>query len=283
VLSCALAQNLRITNREVGRPGGRLVVAQRAEPKTFNPVTAIDAPSREVIRRLMADLISVDRQTQQTVPSLARRWSVSPDGCQYTLELRRGVRFSDGYPFDADDVVFTFQVYLDQRVGSPQRDLLLVGGRPITVEKVDSHTVRFRLAQPYAAAERLFDSIAILPRHLLRKAYDGGKFAGAWSLSTPPAAMAGLGPFRLKEFVPGRRVVLQRNPYYWKTDREGIRLPYLDELVFVAVLDEDTQVIRFLSGETDILNRVGARNFSALSKNPRAGDRSLEDLCSVLE
>src|SRR5277367_6019486 len=164
-------EEVQIIDNQVGRYGGTLVVAQRSEPKALNPVTAADAPSREVIGRLTADLIHINRQTQKTEPALAKSWTVSKDGRLYTLKLRRGLRFSDGQPFDADDVVFSFQVYLDEKVHSPQRDLLVVGGKPIDVQKVDQYTVRLTLAQPYAAAERIFDGLAMMPRHLLEKPY----------------------------------------------------------------------------------------------------------------
>ena len=259
------------------------MVLQRAEPKTLNPVIALDAPSREVIRRMTADLVSINRATQQTESGLAKKWTMSEDGRVFLLELRQGLRFSDGHPMDAGDVVFTFQVYLDEKVQSPQRDLLMPGGQPVSVEKLDSYRVRFRLAQPYAAAERIFDSVAILPRHLLEPAWRAGKLAEAWNLNTAPSAIAGLGPFRLKEYQPGERIVLERNPYYWKTGREGNRLPYLDRLEFRFAPAEDTQVLRFISGEADVLNRVGARNFEMLRQNARTKDDQLLDLGPGLE
>jgi peptide/nickel transport system substrate-binding protein len=80
---------------------------------------------------------------------------------------------------------------------------------------------------------------------------------------------AGLGPFRLKEYVAGQRLVLERNPYYWKTDARGNRLPYLDELVFVFVPNADAQVLKFQSGETDVISQLGAENFSVLSRQQR--------------
>ncbi len=271
------------TDHEVGRPGGRLVFALRSEPKTLNPVAGVDIPSKEVIGRLTADLIHIDRQTQRTAPALAKAWSVSPDGRHYTLELRRGLRFSDGHPFDADDVVFSFGCYLDERNGSPQRDLLLVGGKPVVVRKLDSHRVVFDLEQPYAAAERLFDSLAILPRHLLEKAHQEGRLARAWSLGTPPAEIAGLGPFRLRSYVPGDRLVLERNPYYWKVDDAGRPLPYLDEIVFLLVPSEDAQVIRFKAGETDLISRLNAENFAVLASEAAARRYRLQDLGPGLE
>jgi peptide/nickel transport system substrate-binding protein len=268
---------------EAGRPGGRLVVALRSEPKTFNPVTAVDLPSKDVIGRLMADLVHIDRETQKTAPALARSWSVTPDGRHYTLALRRGLLFSDGHPFDADDVVFTFQCHLDEKNASPQRDLLMVGGQPIAVRKIDADHVAFDLAKPYAAAERLFDSIAILPRHLLEKAQREGALPRAWGLGTPPAEMAGLGPYRLKAYVPGDRIVLERNPTYWKVDSAGRRLPYLDEIVFLIVPSEDAQVIRFKAGETDLVVRVGAENFEELARDPAHSAYRLQDVGPGLE
>jgi peptide/nickel transport system substrate-binding protein len=232
---------------------------------------------------MMADLISINRRTLQTQPSLAKTWTVSPDGREYVLELRRGLRFSDGHPMDADDVIFTFRAYLDEAVHSPQRDLLVIGGQPIGVEKVDATHVRFRLAQPYAAAERIFDSVNILPRHLLEKAWHDGKLGDAWSLNTPPAEIAGLGPFQLKEYVPGVKIVLYKNKYYWKADQKGNRLPYLDQIEFRFAPAEDAQVARFMSGESDILNRVGARNFELLRGEASTRDDQLEDLGPGLE
>jgi peptide/nickel transport system substrate-binding protein len=272
-----------VTESAPGHSGGRIVVALRSEPKTLNPVLAADAPSRDVIRCMTADLIHINRETQKTEPALAKSWRVSRDGRQYTLHLRRGVRFSDGQPMTADDVVFTFQVYLDEKVHSPQRDLLVVGGKPLTVEKLDSDTVRFELAQPYAAAERLFDSLAILPKHLLEGAYHDGTFSQAWGLSTAPAQLAGLGPYRLKQYVPGERIVLERNPYYWKEDQKGNRLPYLDEVSFLFVPSEDAQVIRFQAGDTDILSRFSAENYSVLEKQQVARGYHLFDLGPSLE
>lgn len=254
---------------ELGQRGGRLVVSLRAEPKTLNPIVATDAPSREVIGVMQGDLVHINRGSQLTEPALAKACSVSKDGLEYSIELRRGLQFSDGHPVDADDVLFTFRVYLDEAVHAPQRDLLIVDGKPIEVRKVGAHHLVFRLARPYGAGERLFDGLAILPRHVLEKPYLEGKLAQSWPLSTSPSQWAGLGPFRLKEYVAGQRLVLERNPFYWKTDSKGMRLPYLDEIVFLFVPSADAQVLRFQSGETDIITRLGAENFSVLSRQPQ--------------
>ncbi|MGA7624172.1 MAG: ABC transporter substrate-binding protein [Candidatus Acidiferrales bacterium] len=266
------------TDNAPGRAGGRIIVALRSEPKTLNPVLAVDDPSRDVIRCLTGDLIHINRLSLKTEPALAKSWTISLDGRHYWLNLRRGLRFSDGQPFSADDVVFTFQVYLDENVHSPQRDLLIVGRKPVEVRKIDDSTVQFDLVKPYAAAERLFDSIAILPRHLLLNLYRDGKFPAAWNLSTPPSEIAGLGPFRAREYVPGQRIVLERNPYYWKEDQEGSRLPYLDEIVFLFVPSDDAQAIRFEAGDTDVISRLSAQNYALLEKREAAKGYHLYDL-----
>ncbi len=259
-------EELLITSHPVGKRGGRLVAALRAEPKTLNPVTFVNEDSQTVIRRLTADLIHINRLTQETEGALAKSWTVSEDGRRYTLNLRRGIRFSDGHPFDAADVLFTFAVYLDEKVGFPSREALIVGGEPIKVSEVDRYTVEFELSQPYAVGERLFDSLAILPRHLLRQSYEQGRIREVWPLTVPANEVVGLGPFRFKEYVPGQRCVLERNPYYWKADTAGKRLPYFDEVVFLFITADDARLLRFQAGETDVIDRLTAENFVALER-----------------
>jgi peptide/nickel transport system substrate-binding protein len=282
----AAPEDLLRTDSEPGIRGGKLVIALRSEPRSFNPANATttnDQNSLGVMGRMMADLIHINRATQKTEPALAKSWTVSKDGTQFTLKLRRGLRFSDGQPFDADDVIFSYNVYMDEQVHSPERDLLIIEGKPIKLEKLDAYTVRFTFPAPYSAAERVFDSLAILPRHLLEKDYKEGKIGQSWTLSTPPEKIAGLGAFRLKQVVSGDRIVLERNPYYWKTDAKGQRLPYLDELTFLVVPTQDAQVIRFQAGESQIISSLSADNFAALEPQQSARHFKLYDAGPGLE
>jgi peptide/nickel transport system substrate-binding protein len=281
--SIAPREELVTSSNPVGQAGGHLVVSLRSEPKTLNPVTSIDISSREVIAQMTADLIHINRLSQNTEPALAKSWKVSSDRLQYTLKLRQGLRFSDGHPLTVDDVLFSLTVYLDENLHSPQRDALMVGGKPITVRRVDADTIVFQLAQPYAAAERLFDSVSILPRHLLEAAYKEGKLAQSWGLTTSAQQIAGLGPFRLKEYVAGQYLTLERNPYYWKIDREKHRLPYLDQITFLFVPNADAEVIRFQAGDTDIINRVSAEDYSLLEKDQTAHSFRVYDVGPSLE
>ena len=86
------------------------------------------------------------------------------------------------------------------------------------MRKIDAYTVDFELAKPYGPAERIFDGLAMMPKHLLEKAYREGRLAQTWGTNVRPEEIAGMGPFRLKEYVAGQRMVLERNPNYWKRD-----------------------------------------------------------------
>jgi peptide/nickel transport system substrate-binding protein len=253
------------------------------EPRTLNWVVASDSGSRDVLAFLMADLIHINRQTQKTEPALAKSWKSSTNGLHWVLELRRGLQFSDGHPFDADDVLFTFQVIYDERTHSPQRDLLMLGGKPIQVHQLDAYRVAFDLPEPHAVADRLFDGVYILPRHKLEAAWKAGRFADSWNLATPPVEIAGLGPYRLKSYTAGQEFVLERNPHYWKTDSAGTNLPYLDEVRFLSVGTEDNQVLRFRNGETDVISRVGARNLEALERDQLRHGYTMQDAGASLE
>src|SRR3989442_390548 len=83
------AEDLLVSRAEIGRPGGQLVINQHAEPKTLNPVTAVDSVSGEVIKNTIADLIHVNRETQRAEPALAKAWTMSSDGRRYTVTLRQ--------------------------------------------------------------------------------------------------------------------------------------------------------------------------------------------------
>ena len=264
--------------RGEARRGGRLVAALTAEPGTFNPLVMVDSASRAVVDQIMADLVHIDRQTHGTFANAAESWTVSDDGRILTAVLRPGLRFSDGQPCTADDIVFSFDCYLDEEVGSPQRDLLIVGGEPIEVRATDERTVVIDMAAPYAVADRLFDGFAVLPEHVLGPAYEAGTLAEQWSPATPPHEIVGLGAFRLREVVPGERVVLERNPHYWRTDDAGVQLPYLDELVYLIVPDAETAALRFEAGELDVIDRLSPETFDALAASPRADTAELLDL-----
>jgi peptide/nickel transport system substrate-binding protein len=213
---------------------------------------------------LHADLIHINRLTQETEPALAESWSVSPNGREYKVKIRQGLRFSDGSPLTVEDVLFTFRLFLDESLHSPQRDLLVIAGKPLEIRKVATDTVCFSLPAPYAAAERLFDGIPILPKHLLARMRSAEELSHAWPLTVRPSEIAGMGPFRLQRYVPGERVVLEKNPFYWKTDAAGSRLPYLDEVDAILVNGAQGETMRFAGGATDLADRLAPADYLSL-------------------
>lgn len=265
-------------SRQSGSTANRLVISKSSGPRTFNRLTSADEQTSSIADCLMGRLIRINRQTQQPEAELATSWQASPDGKTLICELRRDVQFSDGNPFTADDVLFTFQLLNDPAINSPSADPFDFNGQRVKAEKLDDHKVRFVFPTPFAAAERLFDGVPILPQHVLESAYREGKFAQTWTLSTLAAQIVGLGPFKLKEYVAGQRVVLVRNDHYWKTDASGKRLPYLDELVFSIDPDRNTQLLKFQQGETDLLSPVSADDLSALVPLEQQGRIKITDL-----
>jgi peptide/nickel transport system substrate-binding protein len=273
VFIVATTAALPAADHATGKAGGALVVAQTSEPKTFNPAMPVDQPTRDVVSVLSADLVHINRLTLRTELALAKSCVVSADGRHYTVTLRDGLRFSDGAPLTADDVVFSFKVYLDEKVNSPQRDVLIVDGKPLSVVKLSTLSVRVDLPAPYAPGDRLFDSFWILPKHKLERAFLDGKFAQAWTIGTPPDELVSSGPFRVKQYQPGQRLILERNPYYWKRDEAGQQLPYLDRLEVAFVPDQNAMLLRLLSHEISAASRLRPEDFGRLEQTPMLSAR----------
>jgi len=258
--------------------GGRLVVSQASGPKTFNPLFATDTDTLGILNCVMSVLVRINRQTGEAEPELAESLTSSSDHRVLTIRLRPGVTFSDGHPLTADDVLFTFQVIYDPALRSSVRDVLDIEGGQIVVEKKDSRTITLTFPKPVATSERLLDSVHILPKHRLEADYRAGRFASRWDLSTPPEEIVGLGPFRLKEYVPGERTVLVRNPHYWKRDPAGRPLPYLDEITFLIVPDRSTRVLKFQQGELDLLSPLTPEEVARLEPQVAARRIRIYDL-----
>ena len=245
--------------------GGRLIATHRAEPQSFNRFVSPHLYEELFARLTQATLVRLNRATGELEPRLAREWTVSPDGLTWTVKLRDGVRFSDGLPFTSSDVLFTFQVLYDKRVASPLAGSAMVGDNPLTVRALDPQTVVIVFPAAYGPGLALLDSVPILPEHKLRKAFESGTFNKAWGVTTPPAEFAGLGPFTLQEYVPGQRVVYHRNPEFWRTDDQGRKLPYLDEIEVQVVPEQNAEVLRLESGAVDLTtDQVRAEDIAGL-------------------
>ena len=256
-------------------PVDTLVASIRAEPRSFNRYIARDL-STTVLTLLMHDaLVRINRVTNQLEPDLAERWELLPDGRTYRLHLRSGVRFSDGTPFSADDVVFSFRAIYDPAVESVLADSLQVRGQPLTVNAENTTTVTIRFPAVFAAGLRMLDGVPIYPRHRLEPALEAGSFRSAWGRSTPPTAIAGLGPFMLRRDEPGQRLTLDRNPYYWHHDG---RLPELGHVVLEVVPDQDAELLQLETGGIDLTqSELRPSDVPALKRAAAAGRMSVTE------
>ena len=256
-----------------------LVAAVRSEPRTFNRLAAIDSTSVLVASLTQAALVRINHVTDRVEPWLAESWSRTNDGLSYKFRLRRDVRFSDGAPFTAHDVVFSFRALYDAATASALADALRVNGQPLDVAAVDDHTVRVTFPSPFGSGLRILSSMPVLPQHRLETAFEEGSLSQAWSVTTPPMELAGLGPFRLASYSPGERLVFVRNPFYWRQGPGGESLPYLDRLTLEIVPSQDAEYLRLEASEIDLMQtQIRADDYRNLSRAAAEGRVQLVDL-----
>lgn len=243
----------------VGKFGGTFVSSTIGEgPKTFNPFNSKDNISSQMSEIMYDGLVTTDPVSGDTIPKLAKSFSV--DGCVYIVNLRHGIKWSDGRPITADDVVFTWQNIIFDGFGNTSiRDSIVIDGKLPTVEKIDDYTVKFVTPEPFAPFLRMLSS-PIAPKHIFEPAVKRGKayFDGFLSTNTPPKDFVISGAFKLREYVPAQRVVFERNPNYYVINKNDKKLPYLDKLVYLIVGDINNQVLKFEGGELDEISLQGA-------------------------
>ncbi|MFN2596877.1 MAG: ABC transporter substrate-binding protein, partial [Pyrinomonadaceae bacterium] len=250
-----------------GRRGGQLTYRLSAAPKTFNYVmsTGDDMTTTVAYFLLESRLVELDHDTQSYAPALAEAWKLSPDQRNVDVTLRDGLKFSDGEPLTADDVAFTLHAIYDPRLKPPIfRDGLMIGDKPIEIKVADARHLTLTFPQEVNVPEQYMSNLAVMPRHVLEPLLNGGKFAEAYSVTSDPKSIVTSGKFVVEESAPGERVVLARNPNYWKRDSAGTQLPYLDRLVIEVISDESNAVARLGQGTLDLYDRVRPADFASL-------------------
>ena len=256
--------------------GGGIVSTYRSEPSTFNRLVKSGSPESLMTRLVHDTLLRMDRKTGQLEPRLATTWTPSPDGLTWTLALRQGVLFSDGQPFTSADVMFSVRAVYDPAVASPLASSLRVGGKPIAVRAMDAHTITVQFPSAYAPGISLLEALPIMPAHKLGAALDAGKFREAWSVTTPPADIVGLGPFVIDSYKAGERLVFKRNPHFWKRDADGRAMPYLDRIELQITPSQDTEVLRLQAGAADLTtDRVRVEDLASLQSLSSGGKIAL--------
>ena len=246
----------------VGTRGGRIVRDTPGEPKSFNPITSGESSTSEYTMFIFEGLTGLDPFTAETKPGLAESWTVSEDGLTWTFKLRKDVKFNDGTPFKASDVLFSWNDVLfdttraagtDPRWPASMRDILTIGGKRVQVEGVDDYTVRFTLPVKIAIFDELVGGVEIVSEKKYRPAVQNGSFGGAMGADAKTADVVGTGPFMLGRYARGENVTLVRNPNYWRKDAAGNALPYIDEFVTLIVRDTNAMILNFERGNTDYI------------------------------
>ena len=261
-----------------GTYGGRFVIGETSAPKTFNMMMANESSSTDVTQLMYVGLAGFDNGTQTDTPFLAKSWDLAPDQLTWTFHLRKGAAFSDGHPITAEDVLFSFQVAYDATLHPSVQDLLIMNGKKFDVSAPDPYTFVIKTPSPNAMLLSVASSVYVMPKHVLESAFKNGTFASAYNVSTPPDQLVTSGPFKLKQYVPGEKTVLTRNPYWFGVDQTKQRLPYLDEVVYLVVPDQDAADLKFRSGELDGLDNVKPENYAWYEQNQKQGNYTLHDL-----
>lgn len=239
------------------------MLASWGGPKTFNPIVENESSSSQFVGLMFAGLTETDAHSGLPKPLLAESWTVDSTGKVYTFRLREGLRFNDGSPLRARDVVFTWtRLAFDTAIQCAMRDIIAVDGRLPEVRELDSLTVEFRLPTVFGPFIAAAGGLPVLSRERLEKKV-GAEFNSAYGIDTPPDSLIGAGPFRLARYESGSRGVFVRNPYWFRKDSAGTALPYLDTVLLVVVQDQKAEVLKFKAGELDVMD-VTAQDFPVL-------------------
>lgn len=263
-----------------GKMGGTFVTSTIGEgPKTFNSWNSMDATSSQAADIMFDALVTTDAYTGEVIPKLAKSVKVLPDNKTYIIELRHGLKWSDGKPITADDVYFTWNTIIFGGYGNTStRDAMYVGDKLPTIAKIDKYTVKFVTPEPFSPFLRQL-SVPIAPKHVLEPVTKQGKraFASFWSSNTKPSDFVTSGAFRLKEYVPAQRLVYERNPDYYMIDEQGNKLPYLDKYIILIVGDLNNELLKFKSGELDMVS-LRSTNVALFKEQEKHSDYKIYNL-----
>ncbi len=240
------------------QPAGTLVVGLVAEPVNLDPAQVTDLNSSRVGRRIVETLVTFPEESTQVVPGLAESWTVSKDGLRYTFKLRQGVRFHDGTPFDAEAVKFSIE-----RQFNPEHPGHKLGKYPFAgyffgnlkaVEVVDPATVEFVLKEPRAS----FVTVMTSPAASIVSPTAVRKFGQDYVVQP-----VGTGPFKFASWERGQRVVLEKNPAYW-------RFPVkLDRVVYRPIVEDQARLTELLTGALDLIVGTPPDYVAQLETNPK--------------
>jgi peptide/nickel transport system substrate-binding protein len=278
-----------------GKYGGQLVDVTISNPKTFNYWVSAETSSSGIVGPLYDALLTRNGYTLEWEDSLAELPTISEDNLTWTFKLKENLKWSDGQPLTADDVVFTCDMIYDPKTQGIMREGMLVDEIdpktqqpvidpqtkqpkrvPLKYRKIDERTVEFTFPQPYAPARDIL-TFPVAPRHKLYNAWKAGRINETWNTNTPVKELVGSSAWTISSYVPDQRVIYKRNPYYWKKDDQGRQLPYLDTYVQLIVPNLNTMTLKFKAGQVDVLG-VQAPDYPDIKKGEANGNYKVHNL-----
>ena len=255
------------------RMGGTLYLALTGSPQSFNFYGTLDSNAYSVAGQMLTGLVEAHPVTSAIRPALAESWEVSEDNKEVTFHLR-DVKWSDGVPLTADDVIFTFEHFVMNPVARGNSVArFTIEAKPIEWVKVDDSTVKAILPAPYAAFFTVLSHAYIYPSHALESKIDKNRpdsVNDVWLTNTPLNEIPANGPFMLSEYIIDQKVVMTKNPNYWKVDEYGNKLPYVDKIEYLVVSDAQVRLAKFMAGELDYM-AVSGNDFPILKERELAG------------
>jgi peptide/nickel transport system substrate-binding protein len=254
------------------KTGGVARLGVLSDHKTLNPFTT--AETGNIPGQVSPDgFFRIDPNNLEFVPYMAESYTVSKDKLVWTVNIRKGMKWSDGKSIVADDWVTTFKIHTDEDVGSNSFDSFFLNDKPIQVSKVDADTVRIVFPAVDATAVEII-SYAPQPSHVFAPVYAAKGAAGIkamWTLSEKADNIVSSGAFKYASYRPGERLTLEKNPVFaeWNKDSSGRGLPYLDGYTQTVLRDQNNWLAQYLSGAVDTF---GPRNADDLAQIKRTID-----------
>jgi peptide/nickel transport system substrate-binding protein len=263
---------------------------------TWRTVDASTDPSWPWMTVCHDHLITWDPTWSEIIPNVAESFEVNGGGAEYVFKLREGMKWSDGKPFTADDLVFWYEhIFSNKKITPEPPSQLTINGKPLVVEKQDDVTVAFPFAQPNAL---FLDNLAphgppfrLLPQHYLEQFH--AEFTSGLADNWGETFLERIDELNnidlpvLTGWIPknphgdGDRQAWERNPYYWKVDPDGSQLPYLDSVVFTFFQDQGPLILQAANGDVDLYQRsevTTPKNRPVLARGQEAGGYRLVDI-----
>ena len=273
--------NLEDVKFEIGKYGGTLYDSTSSDPKTFNPVFAHETSSTAAVSGIFEGLTDVDIKTLKPIGKLATSWEFKDNGTRWIFHLRRDVRWSDGKPFTADDVVFTYnKIYFNPEYPNSVKDMFEIDGKLPEFRKVDEYTIEIKLPKPFAPL--LYSlSANIFPKHILNIVVEKGNFLTFWNVAVSLEKLVGTGPYKLTKYVSGQYLVYEKNPFYYEKDNYRNNLPYVNKKIVYIIPQKDTALLKFKNRELDFYG-VSGEDFPSLKKGEKDGSYTIFNLGASL-